>query len=196
MKRRYTVILICVCIAVIGLWYVSFFERGQTKLDGTEMETAESAADDTDFEEESNTSKACISGEVNNPGIYSIKQGDRIADVIEMAGGTTENADLYGINLAKYVNDEDNIIIPGKTDNTGVDKSEVSVQNNSSASLININTADADELMSLNGIGEKLAEDIIAYRNENNGFKTIDEIKNVNRIGDAVFNKIKDKITV
>lgn len=195
MKRKYIAsIIISVCIAVVGLWYLSFFKKDTINLNSSKMETAEYNDDNTELNQKTNTSKVCISGEVLKAGVYEIKDGDRIEDVIKMAGGTTENADLYALNLSKYVKDEDNIIIPKKL----VDKNEAVAQNNTGNDnlLININTATKSELMSLDGIGEKIAEEIISYRKNNNGFKTIDEIKNVNRIGNTVFNKIKDKITV
>lgn len=204
MKRKYIAsILISVCVAVVGLWYLSFFKEDKINLNSSEMTTVEYNNDNTELAPKSNTSKVCVSGEVANAGVYEIKEGDRIEDVIKMAGGATENADLYALNLAKYVKDEDNIIIPKKS----VDKNDIVAQNSTDKAIdnenndgknypININVADKAELMSLSGIGDKIADEIIAYRKENNGFKTIDEIKKVNRIGDSVFNKIKDKITV
>ena len=133
-------------------------------------------------------------------------------DVITMAGGLIEGADTSLINLAKIVADEMTIIIYSKEEVTEKLKEEICVCecplinndaciNDSSSSvkegpLININTATKEELMTISGIGEAKAEDIIKYRESNGNFKSIDEIKNVSGIGDSLFEKIKDYITV
>ena len=185
MKRKYTSLIICVCFAVAGTWYLSFLKNGTIKVSSSEMERAEYNYDNTNLTAEIHTSttegKVYISGEVNNPGLYEIEKGIRISDVIEMAGGTTDSADLNGLNLSQYVFDEENIIIPA----TGCE-----------GLLININTADKQTLMSLDGIGDKLSAAIIDYRNKNGNFKSTHEIKNVSRIGESTYKKIKDKITV
>lgn len=196
MKHSYFV-AICVFSAVIAVWYLSFLEDRPVAVDSSDIRPVESVPHNTDFQPIKTSYKVCISGEVNEPGVYEIESGDRVADVIEMAGGTTQQAELYGVNLARYVEDEDNIVIPKKGEESAdsIDKNDFSTQNGYN-DKVNINTADKQTLMNLDGIGEKIAQNVIEYRNENNGFKTIEEIKNVNRIGDALYNNIKDKITV
>ena len=125
-----------------------------------------------------------IKGEVTAPGYYEFEYGSRVKDAIIAAGGETENADLSSVNLAMQLVDGEEIVIPG---------SEGSING---TSLININTADMYKLCKLEGIGESIATEIINYRAENDGFKSIEEIKNVKGIGSSKFEKIKDKITV
>ena len=151
-----------------------------------------------------------IKGMVNNPGVYEVESGKRVNDVITMAGGLTEDADTSNINLAKIVTDEMTIIIYSKEEVLEKYKSEVCIcdcpyiendaciteTNNNTSGLININTASIEELMSLPGLGEAKAKLIIEYREKNGNYKSIENIKEVSGIGEAIFEKIKDYITV
>ena len=165
--------------------------------------------------------KVDIKGQVNNPGIYSLKEGSRVIDVIEASGGLTENANTTVINLSKKIEDEMVIIIYSNEEVNNfaktkevekqviencIKKDENSLQNdacinqsneqsNTDNNLININTATQEELMTLSGIGESKAKDIITYRTEN-AFTSIEDIKNVPGIGESLFAKIKENITV
>lgn len=144
--------------------------------------------------------KIYVCGEVNHPAVVTIDSGSRIIDALELAGGATAAADLNQINLAQYVSDAQKIYIPKIGEQ--VDKNEIIAQNSSvrqnnvDNTLININTATSSELEQLPGIGPAIAQGIIDYRVSKGSFKDIDEIKNVSRIGDKTFDKIKDKITV
>ena len=163
--------------------------------------------------------KVDLKGEVNNPGIYTLKKGSRVIDVIEAGGGLTENANTEVINLSKKISDEMVIIIYSnyevrefsktkeieeKVQNKCVQKDENALRNdacitsNNSSKVqgkININIASKEELMTLTGIGESKANDIIKYREEHK-FNTIEDIKKVSGIGDSLFAKIKENITV
>lgn len=170
-------------------------------------------------EEEEDTLSVDIKGEVNSPGIYSMKASSRVIDVIEKAGGLTENADTTVINLSKKIKDEMVIIIYSKEqvknfeetkkkeeelqnkcicpDENSIKNDACIYENNTTTSgKININTATKEELMTLPGIGESKAKDIIAYRQTNGAFQTIEAIKNVSGIGDNLFAQIKENITV
>lgn len=149
-----------------------------------------------------------IIGEVNNPGVVEVKKGSRIKDVIEQAGGLTENADIEKVNLVYEVSDGQKINIPNKNE-TKEDKlnenNYVSTENENNVIIgemnkenkkVNINTATQTELETITGIGPSTASKIIKYRSENGRFKNINDIKNVSGIGDAKFNSIKDEITV
>lgn len=122
-----------------------------------------------------------IKGSVKYPGVYEVKNDTIMMDLIDLAGGTLFNANLDNINLASKLVDNQLIIIPSIT--------EVST-------LININKASIEELMTLEGIGESKAEAIIKYRNEVGLFTSIDEVKNVKGIGESLFEKIKAYITI
>lgn len=161
-----------------------------------------------------------IKGEVVVPGIYKMTKDSRIIEVIEKAGGLTDNADTTVINLSKKITDEMVIIIYSKyqvdnwlktkeeeeylqnkclTNDTGLkndgcitgDKNE----DKKVIGKININTATKEELMTLSGIGEAKADSIIAYR-EKTLFKSIEDLKEVSGIGDSIYEQIKNNITV
>lgn len=152
-----------------------------------------------------------ICGEVRNPGIYEAPQGVMLNDIIEDAGGLTENASVNNINLVYQITGNMSIYIPSedeiKNGFTGGDiirQDGVYVWGNSSGGssdpggntlMVNINTAALDELKSLPGIGEVTAQAIIDYRNTT-PFSAIEDIKNVTGIGDSKFNRIKDYICV
>ncbi|MCD5437046.1 helix-hairpin-helix domain-containing protein [Lactobacillus delbrueckii] len=159
-----------------------------------------------------------ISGAVKHQGVYRLKNGARLEDLIEKAGGLTKDAQLQAINRSQLLKDQDKIYIPGKGDkmeaaqtanfaaasapasSTSASASASSVSSSASGAasgdLINLNTATASDLQKLNGIGEKKAEQIIAYRQEKGSFKSIDELKEVSGIGDKTFAAIKDQLTI
>ncbi|CAH1706421.1 Late competence protein ComEA, DNA receptor [Lactobacillus delbrueckii subsp. delbrueckii] len=159
-----------------------------------------------------------ISGAVKHQGVYRLKNGARLEDLIEKAGGLTKDAQLQAINRSQLLKDQDKIYIPGKGDkmeaaqtansaaasapasSTSASASASSVSSSTSGAasgdLINLNTATASDLQKLNGIGEKKAEQIIAYRQEKGSFKSIDELKEVSGIGDKTFAAIKDQLTI
>ena len=147
-----------------------------------------------------------ITGCIKNQGIVILDQGDRIVDAIERAGGATDEADLNKINLAYELQDGEKLYIPSKNDSEETSylssgESHYVIGSTSTASekenaIVNINKATKEQLQTLNGIGESMANKIIQYRKENGGFENIEDIKNVPGIGDAKFNGIKDNITV
>lgn len=143
-----------------------------------------------------------ITGEVESEGVIEIEKDARIADVIDEAGGVTEEADLSKVNLAYSVKDGQKIYIPNINDNeqeeyiTEEAGEEVIVEVEQVTDKVNINTAKQTELETLSGIGPSTALKIINYRQQNGEFKTIEDIKNVPGIGDSKFENIKDSICV
>lgn len=146
-----------------------------------------------------------IAGEVKKPGIIRVKEGARIADIIEEAGGLKEEADITKINLAYWVEDGQKIIIPKKgeeieeyiTDKSGSPQQQEETKNNIGGNkTININKASIEDLQNLPGIGEQTAQKIIEYRKANGEFKQPQDIKNVSGIGDAKYEKIKEQIRI
>lgn len=152
-----------------------------------------------------------VKGAVKNPGVYEVDSSSIVNDVIKLAGGITSSGTTKNINLSKKVYDEMVIYVFKNSEITTTAKNEISCttevievnncitsSNSEEKNLnkkININTADKTELMGIPGVGEAKAKAIIEYR-EKTPFKTIEEIKNISGIGDAVFDKIKDLITV
>ncbi len=143
-----------------------------------------------------------VSGAVNKPGIVTLNEGDRLATAVEKVGGTTQKADLNGINMAIKLKDEMHYIIPRIGDEVKDSASEVISDGNfnqdepSKTSQININTATIEELDKLPGVGEATANKIVNHRSESGEFKSIEEIKNVNGIGDKKFEEMKNLICV
>lgn len=141
--------------------------------------------------------KVDVSGSVKNPGIYILDFDSRIEDALKMAGGITENADISYVNRADFLIDGDKIYVPYK--NESIDeiylKSRKSLDKEESLDyIININEDGLYKLMLLPGIGEKTAEKIIAYRNENGRFSAIEDLMNVSGIGKATLNEISNYI--
>lgn len=137
--------------------------------------------------------KVEIKGEVKKPGVYAMKLGSRIEDLIKEAGGLTDKADTdRAPSLAKKLKDEERVIIPN-VNNPDILMNTSSDQDND---LININTADKNELEKIPGVGPVTAQKILDYREENGYFNSIEELKNINGIGEKTFENMKEKITV
>ncbi len=135
-----------------------------------------------------------VSGEVNTPGLVELKAGSRIGEAVEACGGFTALADKSGVNLAQKAEDGMQINIQPRREETqtaGTASSSAPVNENS---IIHLNTAAKEELDTLPGIGPAMADRIIAYRQENGSFKSIEEIKNVKGIGEAKFAQMKDRL--
>ena len=136
-----------------------------------------------------------IAGEVKNPGVYYIDEDSRLTDLIEMCGGFTKEADISDLNLAEKLSDSDKIDVPKIDKEEYVSESETSDNGTAKSGLIDINRATKDELKTLSGIGDTLADNIIKYRQENT-FECIEDIMNVNGIGESKFESIKEYICV
>ena len=154
-----------------------------------------------------------IDGYVNNPGVYQIKENERINVLIEKAGGLKNGYSIKNINLAAKLSDGDKVYIPsieeekslGNQNNNNVNtvvkhtnngnnlNNNVSITKNNK---ININTANVSELKQITGIGESTANKIIDYRQNVGKFKKIEDIKEVKGIGDSKFESLKNKITI
>ncbi len=151
------------------------------------------------IEEETSKIMVHIIGQIKKPGVLILDEGSRLIEAIEKLGGPLEDADLDAVNLAQKLNDEQKIYIPKKGEiqiDGGVFPNGNMIGNGQQDSRININSCSKEELKTLPGIGDVISENIIEYREKNGGFKSIEEIKEVNRIGDKIFNDIKDRIKI
>jgi competence protein ComEA len=128
-----------------------------------------------------------VTGAVLSPGLYYLTEGSRVNDAIQAAGGFLETADTSFVNLAGIIKDGDKIHIPELMPGLSLGGSGL---------LVNINSATQTELENLPGIGPTLAKRIIDYRNQYGFFDSVDSIKDVPGFGEAVFEQIKDLITV
>ena len=135
-----------------------------------------------------------ICGAVINPGVYQVPAGTRVYQALELAGGSSDDAYLSGINLADKLADGQKVYIPAEGENA---EGILSTDSGGVQSvMVNINTASEAELMTLPGIGQSRAKDIINYRVKNGFFESIDDIMKVSGIKEAAFEKIKDLIKV
>ncbi|HIV75123.1 MAG TPA: helix-hairpin-helix domain-containing protein [Candidatus Pseudogracilibacillus intestinigallinarum] len=139
-----------------------------------------------------------IKGAIKHPGLYKINEGDRIQDVIDLAGGLKDDADENQVNLAQRLQDEMVIYIPTIGEEIEHIQPNISSTTTQSAQdgKVAINHATAEEIQTLNGIGPKKAETIIAYREENGPFHTIEDLLNVSGIGEKTLENIRDQISV
>lgn len=154
-----------------------------------------------------------IAGEVKSPGVYEVTSDSRIFEAIEKAGGLTEKADTTNVNQAETVKDGQKISIPKKgataqsSGGSGGESSQTTSAPASNAQTstgtdpasgakININSADSSQLQTINGIGPSTAEKIIRYRTSKGAFKSIDDLKKVNGIGDKKLEKLRPYVTI
>lgn len=217
--RKQIIIGIFILILLVGGTTLTIFMLQSNKKDKSDIvvSTSTNTLKKKPKKENIENYKVDIKGEILTPGIYTLKSNSRVIDVIEMSGGLTENADTSVINLSKKITDEMVIIIYSKSEvkdfektkekektvqEKCIKKDENSLKNDAcitdsvkTSGKVSINSATKEELMTLTGIGEAKAEDIIKYREENGQFKTIEDIKNVSGIGDSLFAKIKENIT-
>ena len=165
----------------------------------TDADTGVEAAEMGDSRDKEAIIVIYICGAVVNPGVYELPSGARVIQAVEAAGGLLENADPFLVNQAKKLDDGEQIRILTRDEAeeaaAGV-FSGIQTSDTPGNGKVNINTADAEQLMTLPGIGQAKAKAILEYREQNGGFRSIEEIMNIAGIKDAVFSKIKDQITV
>lgn len=149
-----------------------------------------------------------VCGEVNNPGVYTLSDKARVVDAIEAAGGFTKEAAEDAFNQAALITDGQRIYVPNKKEVETLSDAEITevvfstplgkenYDESSNKTKVNINKATKEELMTIPGIGEAKALSIISYRTEHGVFSTIEELQNISGIKSAVFNRMKDFITV
>ena len=143
-----------------------------------------------------------ISGQVKKPGVYKMNSGDRINDLIEIAGGLTEDANVDNINRASKVEDGSKVYIPKNGEGSVAQSSSkgpsagTGSSNSSSDVKVNINTSDEDGLKQIPGVGPSMAKKIVDYRNSNGRFNSVEDLKNISGIGSKTFAKMQDYVVV
>ena len=215
-KNKILLIVIVAIVAIISYYFI--FDRKEEWLNNQEqnLEIKEEIKTNDQIENNSNEQQleknentiVHVSGAVNKEGIVELKNNSRIIDAIDKAGGLKDEADITNINLAYIIEDgmkihipskeekESTIIVESNIDSGTVEQSNEIKSNNNKKLKININTATKTDLETLPGIGESTALKIIEYRKKKGKFKLIEDIKQVNGIGENKFNKIKELITV
>ena len=204
-KYRYLIIIALLAIVLIAAIIIKAFLYHSKYAD---IEPVPLIIENSPTEKQESSPQECtidIKGAVNNPGPYTTSCDKKVIDLIELAGGLTEEADTSLTNLAKNIYDEMVIIIHSKEELVVTDEShnvtETTISDSDIQSLepteqlINVNKATLNELMSLPGIGQAKASAIISYREIHGLFKDIADIMNVKGIGPSLYEKIKIHIT-
>lgn len=140
-----------------------------------------------------------VSGAVVNPGVYQLEEGARIFQAVELAGGVTEQADINAINQAQVLSDGQMIYVYAlgeQLNPTLPDGQQGQAQSGLEDGKVNLNTATAEDLQTLPGIGQSKADIIISYREEYGPFESIEGLMDIPGIKEGVFSKIKDHIKV
>lgn len=217
MKKKTMILMSCIgAMIVLGSLALFLWPKAPTVFDEEEIATStestmitESSTTQTPHDE---TIYIDIKGAVKHPGMYRMTENDRLYDSIQKAGGLTKDADSQRVDYAQRLCDQMTIYIPKKHEkhhvithmpsspnqiaSQQISSSTPTDTTTSSQNKVNLNTADATQLKTLTGIGDKRAEDIIAYRNSHGPFKQIEDIKQVSGIGDKTFEKLKDQLCV
>ncbi|HEM2549073.1 TPA: helix-hairpin-helix domain-containing protein [Streptococcus suis] len=174
----------------------------QTEQTSSSQEQVDEVSAEGNTEESKEPSQLVVDvkGAVEKPGLYTLEVGSRVNDAVEAAGGLTSQADPKSINLAQKLSDEAVVYVASKDENISVvastTASSAMSQEEKSTSLVNLNTATEADLQTISGIGAKRAADIIAYREANGGFKSVDDLNNVSGIGDKTMESIRPYVTV
>ncbi|MGN6501999.1 MAG: helix-hairpin-helix domain-containing protein [Pseudolysinimonas sp.] len=130
-----------------------------------------------------------ILGEITHPGLYALHDGDRGVDIVAAAGGFTTDADPAALNLARFLSDGEQIVVPAVGD-------APAAPGQATGGKVNLNTADAAALETLPRIGPAMAQRIIDWREQNGRFAAVEDLLDVTGIGDATFAGLKDLVTV
>jgi competence protein ComEA len=191
------VVVVVALLGAAGLWYVRSLPRPIEVVATPAAASPEGASPSAGAVEAVPTSVIVdVTGWVRTPGVYSFDAGARVVDAIERAGGARERADLTLLNLAAPLIDGQQVLVPKEGQAVAAVPGIVGAGGVPPGGLINVNTADAAALETLNGIGEVLASSIIQYREENGPFTSVDQLEEVSGIGPATLEKIRDHVTV
>lgn len=210
--KKYKLILILILIIILLFIYLLIANNNESQNNEVIIENIP-----VENIDDSSTIKIDIKGMIENSGVYELKNDSRVIDAIESAGGLKENANTEYLNLSKKLKDGDVIIVysndyieslkkenivyielpcdcPDSINNACITDEIVNEDISNNNNIISINTGTKEELLTLPGIGESKADSIIKYREENNGFKTLEDIMNVSGIGESAYSKIKEYI--
>lgn len=195
-KKSMLVLLAVVALAAGGAFYAGYC--GQD--DAVELDVGAAPVREMSVKEREIV--VYVAGAVNHPGVVRLAEGARAKDAVDACGGFLPTADTNGVNLAQKLKDGVQVTVPEKAPVAAEGRAAQGAPTASGAArslpdgMVNINTADEKELDKLPGIGPAMAKRIIEYRTENGAFQSPEEIKRVKGIGDAKYEKMKDKIVL
>ena len=176
-KKSITHILLTILVCLASLFMI-FFGAGIFESYETEFESIPEEVTKPEI-------TVYITGEVKNPGLYTLEQGNRVDALVEKAGGLTGKANVSAINMAKILKDGDHIKVSAVSHRTG-----------SGSGKININCKNTAEYTKVSGITPQIAENIVGYINENGYITNIEELRYIPGIDETLYNKIKNKFII
>ncbi|MCI9539805.1 MAG: hypothetical protein HFG39_01925 [Lachnospiraceae bacterium] len=196
MQKKYIKFLICLLAFLLAGMFFGMNGLEKEEAQWETMQVKDTVLDNTlletvSIQETVNNIYVHICGEVIKPGVYQMPEGSRVYELLALAGGATADGVPDAVNLADVLADGERIVIP-----TEEEVYLIKEPNGAETGLINLNTATLQQLMTLPGIGEAKAADIIRYRESNGAFKDISDIMKISGIKDALFQKIQSLITV
>lgn len=202
LKEHIKLVSLVVLVTILGLWQL--WSAPSVNNDDLTVNSSKTAQKSTSKPTKTANSKWLIvdvEGAVNKPGVYRLLATARVYDAIQHAGGLTEQADTSAINQAQKLHDQSQVFVPDKNSSSTAPNTAQTTAANSENSVtdtktINLNTADVTELQNLPGVGPKKAELIIQYRQEKGSFSKIEDLTEVQGIGEKTFAKIKSQLTV
>ncbi|MBK0007848.1 helix-hairpin-helix domain-containing protein [Priestia aryabhattai] len=206
-KKQWLIGYICLAVGLAFYVYRTGGEKPESSLQTSDIIKAESSATKKEGEssdqvissQDSPFVMVDIKGAVQKPGVYQLPKDARVKDALAQAGGATKEADLRQLNLASKLQDEMAVYIPAAGEEIPPSSPVSSISSSGTSNdqpLVNINTANTDELQTLNGIGPSKASAIVSYREENGLFQTVEDLGQVSGIGEKSLEKIKAQITV
>ena len=195
-KKSMLVLLAVVALAAGGAFYAGI--HGQEEV--VELDAGTAPVQEAQAKE----IVVYVAGAVNRPGVVQLAEGARAKDAVDACGGFLPTADTNGVNLAQKLKDGMQVTVPEKMTAAAQSAATQGVTGGAYVGsskplpegMVNINTADEKELDKLPGIGPAMAKRIVEYRTENGAFQAPEEIKRVKGIGDAKYEKMKDKIVL
>lgn len=198
-QRSKPVILGAVFVVILGLVLVGMSLTASSE--GMEIQSADGLQEETrsavEAAEEPASIYVHVAGCVQAPGMYQLSAGARVAEAIQAAGGFTPEAQTESVNLARSVQDGEQVIVASVAQAApAATAGEVDASAASESGLVNINTADEEELQKVSGIGPSKAAKIVAYRKEHGSFASIEDLTQVSGIGEKTLASVKDEICV
>ena len=202
LKEHIKLVSLVILVTILALWQL--WPAPPVNNDDLTVNSSKTAQKSASKPTKTATSKWLIvdvEGAVNKPGVYRLLATARVYDAIQHAGGLTEQADTSAINQAQKLHDQSQVFVPDKNNSsTSSNTAQTTTANTDNSTTdsktINLNTADVTELQNLPGVGPKKAELIIQYRQEKGSFSKIEDLTEVQGIGEKTFAKIKSQLTV
>jgi competence protein ComEA len=183
------VVLVIVAVGC-GVLFSAIAPRGTTSVIAPQSQSQSQSQPDVAPTSSGASAFVHILGAVREPGLYELRSGDRVVDAVAAAGGFTPKADESAVNLARFVTDGEQIVVPR------AGEAPQAAPGTSAGGLVNINTADGALLETLPGIGPVTAQHILDHREANGGFATIEDLQDVPGIGEVTFAGMRDLVTL